>query len=61
MNKKFTRIESEKKLAGVCAGLARYFGMDVSMVRIIYVLLTILTGSLLFWLYIILWLVLPQE
>ncbi len=61
MNKKLVRIGSEKKIAGICAGLARHFGMDVSMVRIIYVLLTLLTGSLLFWLYIILWLVLPQE
>lgn len=61
MNRKLVRIGSEKKIAGVCAGLARHFGMDVSMVRIIYVLLTLLTGSLLFWLYIILWLVLPQE
>lgn len=61
MNKKLARIGSEKKIAGICAGLARHFGMNVSMVRIIYVLLTLLTGSLLFWLYIILWLVVSQE
>ncbi|MBE6226065.1 MAG: PspC domain-containing protein [Bacteroidales bacterium] len=61
MEKKLVRIAAEKKLGGVCAGLARYFGMDVSILRIAYVILTIITGSLLFWLYLILWFVLPQE
>ena len=61
MDKILVRIAAEKKLGGVCAGLARYFGMDVSILRIAYVILTIITGSLLFWLYLILWFVLPQE
>ena len=61
MEKKLVRIAAEKKLGGVCAGLARYFGMDVSILRIAYVILTIITGSLLFWLYLILCFVLPQE
>ncbi len=61
MEKKLVRIAAEKKLGGVCAGLARYFGMDVSILRIAYVILTIITGSVLFWLYLILWFVLPQE
>ena len=52
---------NDKVISGVCAGLARYFGMDVSILRIAYVILTIITGSLLFWLYLILWFVLPQE
>lgn len=61
MEKKLVRLANDKKLAGVCAGLARYFGMDVSIMRVAYLILTILTGSLLFWLYIILWIILPQE
>lgn len=61
MEKKLVRLVNDKKLAGVCAGLARYFGMDVSIMRVAYLVLTILTGSLLFWLYLILWIVLPQE
>lgn len=55
------RLSNDKKLGGVCSGLARYFGMDVSIMRVAYLILTILTGSLLFWLYLILWLVVPQE
>ena len=57
MEKKLVRLVNDKKLAGVCAGLARYFGMDVSIMRVAYLVLTILTGSLLFWLYLILWIV----
>ncbi len=61
MEKKLVRLAADKKLAGVCAGLAQYFGLDVSIVRIAYVILTILTGSLLLWLYLILWLIVPQK
>ena len=61
MEKKLVRLSNDKKLGGVCSGLARYFGMDVSIMRVAYLILTILTGSLLFWLYLILWLVEPKE
>lgn len=61
MEKKLVRLVNDKKLGGVCAGLARYFGIDVSIMRVAYLILTILTGSLLFWLYLILWIILPQE
>lgn len=61
MEKKLVRLSNDKKLGGVCSGLARYFGMDVSIMRVAYLILTILTGSLLFWLYLILWLVVPHE
>ncbi len=49
-----------KKIAGVCAGLAEHFGFDVSMVRIAYLIAAILTGSALAWIYIILMFVLPD-
>ena len=49
-----------KKIAGLCAGLAEQFGWDVSMVRIAYLILTILTGSALAWIYLILMFVLPD-
>ena len=61
MEKKLVRLSNDKKLGGVCSGLARYFGMDVSIMRVAYLILTILTGSLLLWLYLILWVILPQE
>ena len=45
--------------AGVCAGVAEYFGLDVSLVRIATLLL-ILFGGLSLWVYIILWLIVPK-
>ena len=49
-------------IAGVCAGLAHHFGLDVSLMRVLYVLLSILSagfpGTLV---YIILWIVIPEE
>ena len=49
-------------IAGVCAGLAHHFGLDVTLVRVLYVLASILSvafpGILV---YIILWIVIPEE
>ncbi|MBE6235982.1 MAG: PspC domain-containing protein [Bacteroidales bacterium] len=59
-NKKLVRDIRNKKLAGVCAGVANYFGLDVTLVRIIWLVLALM-GSLGFWLYIILLLVLPKS
>jgi len=60
MNKKLTR-SSNQMIAGVCAGIAEYFGWDVTLVRVIYVLLSIFSagfpGILV---YIILWIVMPR-
>lgn len=45
MQKKLTK-GSDKKIWGVCSGVAEYFGMDVTMMRIIWVILAIFPGSL---------------
>lgn len=46
-------------IAGVCGGLAEFFGLDTSLVRIATLLL-ILFGGLSLWVYIILWLIVPK-
>ena len=51
----------ERKIAGVCGGIANYFGWDASIVRIIYALATIFTAFCGVLLYLILWLLLPEE
>lgn len=43
--KKLYRVEDGKMIAGVCAGLAEYFVIDVTIVRLGWVLLTLLGGS----------------
>lgn len=58
--KKLIRSENEKMIAGVCGGLGEYLGIDPTIVRLIFVLL-LLTGSLGFWLYLIMWVVVPLE
>ena len=57
--KKLTRSQSNKMLAGVCGGLAEYFGLDASLIRIIYVLGTIFTAFAGVLVYIVLWIVMP--
>lgn len=47
-------------LAGVCAGLARRFGMPVALVRIIAIIAMLFAGLPL-WVYIVLWIVIPNE
>lgn len=46
-------------IAGVSGGLAEFFGLDVSLIRIATLIL-ILFGGLSIWVYIILWLIVPK-
>jgi hypothetical protein len=46
---------------GVCAGLAQYLSLDISIVRLGFLLGAIFTGSLVFWIYLLMALVLPSE
>lgn len=58
--KRLTRVEEGKMIAGVCTGLAQYLGVDVTVVRLIFALLAIFAaGGVL--LYFILWLIMPME
>jgi phage shock protein PspC (stress-responsive transcriptional regulator) len=58
--KRLTRVEDGRVIAGVCAGLARYLGVDPTVVRIIFVLLALFAaGGVL--IYLILWLLMPVE
>lgn len=43
-NKRLYRSESDKKILGVCGGLADYFEVDPVLVRVIYTFFTIITG-----------------
>lgn len=60
MEKKLYKLEKGKVLCGVCAGLAEYLKLDVSIVRIIWVAVT-LCGTLGLWLYLACALILPEK
>lgn len=60
MPKKLYRSESDKIIGGVAGGLAEYFDVDSTVMRLIFVLLTVLGGSGIL-IYIILWLIMPRN
>ena len=47
MEKKLYKIEEGKKLSGVCGGLAEYLNMDVTLVRLLWALVTAFTAGFL--------------
>jgi len=55
------RIISEKKIAGVCAGVARYFDVDVTMVRVIWLVVAVCTVIPGFLAYLVAWIAMPKE
>ncbi|HPS41826.1 MAG TPA: PspC domain-containing protein [Anaerolineaceae bacterium] len=60
MENKLYRSTTDKMLAGVCGGLARYLSIEVVLVRLFFVVFTLLggVGPLI---YLVLWLILPEE
>ena len=60
MTKKLYRARRNRHIAGVCAGLAKYFEIDVTIVRLLTALLTLFVGGGLI-AYIVCALVIPNE
>ena len=59
MEKRLVRNVQDKKIAGVCAGLADYLDIDPTLVRALWILFTLLGGSGVL-AYLILWLIMPE-
>ncbi|MDH6313492.1 phage shock protein C [Parabacteroides sp. PFB2-10] len=59
--KRLTRSLKDKMIGGVCGGIANYLGWDPTLVRVAYVLLSVFTVFAGVLVYLILWLVMPQE
>ncbi|WP_294553959.1 PspC domain-containing protein [uncultured Bacteroides sp.] len=59
-NKKLTR-SANRMIAGVCAGIAEYFGWDPTLLRIVYILATFFTAFAGVIIYIILWIIMPSK
>jgi phage shock protein C len=58
--RKLYRSKTDRKLAGVCGGVAQYFNLDATLIRVLFVLLAVLGGSGLI-LYVAMWIIVPNE
>lgn len=59
-NKTLTKSR-DKVLAGVCGGIAEYFGFDITITRLVYAILTIFTAFAGVIIYIILMILMPKK
>jgi phage shock protein C len=57
--KKFVRSTNDRKVAGVCAGVADYFDMDPTLVRVLWALATLIPGPNVI-AYIVIWIAAPE-
>ena len=59
-NKRLYRSRDDRMIAGICGGLAEYFEMDSSIIRLLFVFGAFVTGSGLFWAYLVMMLIVPE-
>ena len=60
-SKKLFRSKDDRMIAGVCGGLGEYLGIDATIVRLLFVLGFFASISGLFWAYLIMMVVVPEE
>ncbi|APE33315.1 PspC family transcriptional regulator [Nocardia mangyaensis] len=58
--RRLTRSTSDKWIAGVCGGLAEYFGWNANIVRLVFVASCLLPGPQ-FLIYLAMWLIIPKK
>jgi phage shock protein PspC (stress-responsive transcriptional regulator) len=58
-HRRFYRDSDRKVIGGVCSGVAAYFNIDPVLVRIVFIILFLFGGSS-FWIYVILWIAIPE-
>jgi phage shock protein PspC (stress-responsive transcriptional regulator) len=60
MDKKLRR-SNDQFVGGVCSGIAIFFGIDTTIIRVLYAIITLFTGGMGVVLYIVLWAIIPEE
>jgi phage shock protein PspC (stress-responsive transcriptional regulator) len=60
-NKKLFRSTRNKKIAGVCGGIAEYFTLDYATVRILSLVLAIVSFYIVLPVYLLLWIIIPPD
>jgi phage shock protein C len=59
--KRLVRSRPNRKIAGVCAGFAEYFDLDVTLVRVVWLVLLLWPPCIGLLSYLIAWIVMPEE
>ena len=60
--KKLVRSRADRKIAGVCSGIGAYLDLDVTVVRLVWALITIMAGVLPgIVVYLLAWIIIPEE
>ena len=61
--RRLTRSTKDRKIAGVCGGLAEYFNVDATLVRVIWAILTIIPGCIVLGIvaYLVAWFIMPDS
>jgi phage shock protein C len=54
------RSTTNRQLAGVCGGLAEYFNLDATLIRVLFIVLAVLGGSGVI-LYVAMWIIVPKQ
>ncbi|MGD0375582.1 MAG: PspC domain-containing protein [Streptosporangiaceae bacterium] len=60
-SKVLVRSRDDRMLAGVCAGVAGYFGLDVTVVRVIWAIVSVITGGAGILAYLVAWVLIPDD
>ena len=60
-SKVLMRPRDGRMLAGVCAGVADYFSLDVTLVRVIWAVVSVITGGAGVLAYLAAWIIIPDE
>jgi phage shock protein C len=57
--RKLYRSRNQRMLAGVCGGLAEYFNVDATLIRVLFLILAVFGGTGLV-IYVVMWLIVPD-
>jgi phage shock protein C len=59
--KALVRSRKGRMVAGICAGIADYFGLDATLVRVIVAVVSVITGGTGVLAYLVAWVIIPEE
>ncbi len=61
MNKKLYRSKKNRIIAGVCGGIGEYFNVDPTLIRLLWLLISVMSAGSGIIAYVIAWIIIPEE